>query len=594
MMLQPRPIVRKLSRALPRTHLHNTSRSFTNRQSSQAHVASAYVARRQLHFLRSISLVTSVGATLALWQWYTGEKFIKDVHAEAPPENEVVFEEPKKTKGLGKEDVRDLISSQHLQVKRSWENPGVYAWGSNSGKVVAPDSNDTVIKRPQRIPFFDGKLLRDLKLDRYFGVAIDEKGNLVQWGTAFSSASSGPTVTLRGKNLQSLAISRDRIIGMSKDGKVYSVPVSQEDQEHDPKPLESTWMPFWNTRSKIGYRRVEPQNLGWNEKVTAIAGGAEHVLLMTSKGRVFSAASSGLDFPSRGQLGIPGLTWLTRPTGAYDQCHEITTLRGFDIQKVAAGEFHSLVLDKEGRAFSFGDNSLGQLGFDYSSESSMVDAPSLINIQRLYAASNQIPQVTGIAAGGSNSYFTIDATKKASPTDNTALARNLGRVTADTWACGHGIWGNLGNGRWTHIQGMPTKIPAFSGLFEYDEINKKAVPIRLSHLSVGATHAAAVMNNITYLDANARSSKNDTNWGADILFFGNNEYYQLGTGKRNNISNPTYIQALDVESERKVRGKEDHRFHITPRKSVRINGRSVSVEQRVECGKSVTAVYSGL
>ncbi|KAK3061938.1 hypothetical protein LTS18_005143 [Coniosporium uncinatum] len=108
------------------------------------------------------------------------------------------------------------------------------------------------------------------------------------------------------------------------------------------------------------------------------------------------------------------------------------------------------------------------------------------------------------------------------------------------------------------------------------------------------------MSNVTAThvkEATSRSdghSENETNWGADILFFGNNEHYQLGTGKRNNVSNPVYIQALDQAAERKVRGKEEHRFQITPMANVRFKGRNVSMEQRVECGRGVTAVYSGM
>jgi hypothetical protein len=121
-----------------------------------------------------------------------------------------------------------------------------------------------------------------------------------------------------------------------------------------------------------------------------------------------------------------------------------------------------------------------------------------------------------VAAGGVNSYFTIDATRVAGQSEEDP--RGLGRITADTWACGLGIWGGLGNGRWTHVQGIPTKIKALSGLFEYDETTNKIIPIRLAHLSVGSTHMSAIMSNVTYVGAHDRSSENDTNWGADILF----------------------------------------------------------------------------
>jgi hypothetical protein len=104
------------------------------------------------------------------------------------------------------------------------------------------------------------------------------------------------------------------------------------------------------------------------------------------------------------------------------------------------------------------------------------------------------------------------------------------------------------------------------------------------------------MDNVTRVHAgdSRGSGENDTNWGADIVFFGNNEFYQLGTGKRNNISTPTYIQPLDAASEQKFRPGEEHRFQITPKKNVKVNGRWINLEQRVECGRGVTAVYSSV
>ena len=157
----------------------------------------------------------------------------------------------------------------------------------------------------------------------------------------------------------------------------------------------------------------------------------------------------------------------------------------------------------------------------------------------------QQAKITNVFAGGNTSYLTVEATK---PNDK--------RVTADTFAFGHGLTGQLGIGRWVHTQSDPTKIPAFSGLFEWDETNNTVIPIRLHQISVGATHAAAVMDNVASVITAAKPRKltdNDTNWGRDILFWGNNEFYQIGSGKRNNVATPTYIQPLDqqAESERK-------------------------------------------
>ena len=536
----------------------------------------------------------------ALFSGAVGFRELKAESSPAPTDFKV--EKTKNRAGLSKEENRDYISSQHLQVKRSWENPGLYVWGSNSGRVAAPESDENVIRLPRRIPFFDGLLLRDIKLDRDFGAAITENGDLLQWGKGYSPDARKPVPTLKGKGLVSIEISKDRIIALSSSGKVYSIPVSQSEQASGSKPSESSWIPFSTSTAPISYRTLQPSKLDYSEKVSSISSGLQHVLLLTSTGRVFSAASSSDEFPSRGQMGVSGLAWTTRPPGPYDQPHEITTLRGFDITAVATGDYHSLALDREGRVFAFGDNSSGQLGFEPSAESPFVDAPSLLPTQRLYTGTALSPRVTSIAAGGLNSFFTVDATRVAKPGEDTsAPGTGLGRVTADIWSCGQGILGTLGTGRWTHVQGTPTKIKALSGLFEYDEILNRVVPIRLKRLSVGSTHASATMDNVTHVAAGTSTnmdSENDTNWGADVLWWGGNEFWQLGMGRRNNVALPGYVAPLDSAADALVKGKrkgeKEHRFQITPKHTVTVNGRKVSMEQRVECGRGLSAVYSAV
>ncbi|KAI5863690.1 RCC1/BLIP-II [Durotheca rogersii] len=542
-------------------------------------------------FLGSVLVALAAGGAVISYPYLTGK-------AAKPCEEAVVENERSMPLPESKEDNRDIISSQHLQAKKSWESPGVYAWGANSGRVAAPDSSEAVIKTPRRIPYFDGKLLRDIKLDREFGAAVTEAGDLVQWGTAFSKTNPAPVETLRGKNIVKIAISRDRIIALSKDGAVYSVPVASSDQYSSHSSAQS-WFSFWSTPDNtVNYRQITPRNLGWFEDVVDISSGLEHALLLTSRGRVFSAASSTSEFPSKGQMGIPGLTWATRPKGPYDAPHEILGLQGFKITQIATGDHHSLALDDKGYVFVFGDNSFGQLGFEVEPEIPFIATPIPLPFNKIYSGTKRHPRITSIAAGGATSFFAVDATRVAGFLEDDDL-EDVDQVTADTWACGSGISGSLGTGKWTHVSLGPSKIKLLSGLYEWDEKRGSATPIRLSRLSAGSTHAAAVMDNVTSVKASARDSAKDTNFGADVLFWGGNEFYQLGTGKRNNIPSPTYIEPLDGEEAGAEKGwkGERPRLQVAPRTKVRLGeggkGRKVSVEQRVECGRFVTAIYSG-
>ncbi|KAE8135779.1 hypothetical protein BDV38DRAFT_272602 [Aspergillus pseudotamarii] len=461
----------------------------------------------------------------------------------------------------------EKLDSQYVQHKRSLKSPGVYVWGTNSSRVVDPNSKETVIKAPRRFRFFDGQVLRDLKLSDKSGAAISENGDLIQWGKGYSESDFKPTKTLTGKNLTSLCMSNNRILALSSDGSVYSLPIAKDDQQSGRKPKESSWVPFWSGKSGLG------------EKITMLRGGLEHALLLTNHGRVFSVASSTESYPSFGQLGVPGLTWATRPKGPVDMCHEIEAFRGTRITQIATGDYHSLALSKDGNLFTFGDNSFGQLGMAFDATLPFSDTPTSVPIKKLYKGNIWFAKVTGIAAGGANSFFTVDAQRIVGPGEDPSTIRDLDRITADTWTCGRGIWGALGNGKWTHMQDAPTKVKSLSGLFEYDERRKKLTPIRLRDLSVGTTHVSAVMNNDAHIDSSPSKSLNDaTNFGFDVLFWGGNEHFQLGTSRRSNQSKPTHINA--PPEDKGELAEQEARLQVMPRHKGKVGSRTVNMEQR--------------
>lgn len=499
----------------------------------------------------------------------------------APPKEE----KPRKRKPAKAQLVEE---KKPAEGPSSRDSPGVYAWGSNAGRVIDPASNETIIKSPRRISFFDDQVLRDLKLRHNFGAAISEKGSLVLWGDAVSADDPGPVTALEGKDLVKLAVSADRVVALASDSTVYSVPVSRHDQLTGQKVSpQGSWVPFWHSTvspDAINYRTLTP-SLKTREKIVDISGGLEHCLMLTSKGRVFTAAASTLEFPSRGQLGVPDLTWHTRPDGPYDQPHEVTELSGRHAVQIATGEQHSAVLDKEGRVFVWGDNMYGQLGYAGAQGKQFVDKPTPLAVDKLYAKTDYAPRVTSIAAGGVSTFFTAEANSRFAPGEKDIPAQNF-----DVWACGGGLHGTLGTGKFAHATSRAAKVKSLSSAFEFDEATNKLAPIRISRLVPGSNHVAAVMA--------AKTSASSPGSGADVLLWGGNEHYQLGTGKRTNLHTPTFVAGLDAPSraEEVVPGG-DQRLQLAPRRSVRLDGgkgRKVAFEQRVEVGGMMTAVYAGV
>jgi len=122
MMNQSRAVPRCLSSTFRGGNASNIQRRFFQKQSKPPGTQTA-VANRGSQNGRNAALILSVtvGACYLLYPSH--------VYAESASKSAGTIKfEDSRTKPISKEENRDLISSQHLQVKKSWENPGVYAW----------------------------------------------------------------------------------------------------------------------------------------------------------------------------------------------------------------------------------------------------------------------------------------------------------------------------------------------------------------------------------------------------------------------------------------------------------------------------------
>lgn len=102
-------------------------------------------------------------------------------------------------------------------------------------------------------------------------VAVTEKGDLVQWGTGYAPDCRQPELTLRGKNIDHVSLTTNRIIALSKDKTVYSLPLEKRYQAEGAKLKEASWVPGLSSDAPISYRVLKPE-LSYFERLPQSAG----------------------------------------------------------------------------------------------------------------------------------------------------------------------------------------------------------------------------------------------------------------------------------------------------------------------------------
>lgn len=139
--------------------------------------------------------------------------------------------------------------------------------------MAAPGSPDVeMIKRPKVVKAFEGQLLRDLTLSETYGgtfphlrttfftlahplpfsiAAVDEKGDVLQWGLGFDPSPSGasPRKTLQHQDIVKLSATKNKLYALNRSGEVFVVPAELEKQRLGAEARrESGWWAVWQSK----------------------------------------------------------------------------------------------------------------------------------------------------------------------------------------------------------------------------------------------------------------------------------------------------------------------------------------------------------
>lgn len=384
---------------------------------------------------------------------------------------------------------------------------GLVIWGQGVGPI------------PRHVAYFNGKSLRHVSLNPNVCAAVLQNGDVVAWTPSSRPDDDNVHLVLKGKDIHKVCISHGLIYAASSS-KVYVCDAAK------------------GSSSVVSFTGAK---LGWFEKINDLVCGKDHMLVLTSNGRVFSGAT-GIERPvaSKGQYGVASLSQFDKAP-LPGKLVEIGVLKDTPISMIAAGDFHSLVLTKDDhRVMGFGDNTFSQLAIPYKYGTACVNVPTVLKTR------GEPIQASYIAAGGSMSYYGTEPSKL-----------NGGRGAL--YAMGNGLYGQLGTGSFANQQKDPVRVKYFDDLDEYSETHNSTRPINIQYLTVGTTHTGAVLDNEI---------------PSSVFVWGGNDYSQLGNAKKSRASKPIPLSGLS-----------DTPNLVAPTQVLLKNERFV-------CGDNLSAVYT--
>lgn len=303
-----------------------------------------------------------------------------------------------------------------------------------------------------------------------------------------------------------------------------------------------------SVQSVDAYGSISPQNVA--------DAGKEHFVVLKDDGSVWSWGGNTF-----GQLGAKSLP----PNGSLTPT-PIQTESGnrlLNIKAIAAGGYHTVALDNDGKVWTWGSNSFKQLGHSDSDgrNENPDDVKGLPEIKAIAAGDYHTLAVDtdgNVWAWGRNKYGQIGMDENLNPTSitpekvgiiNDIVAVEAGsehsialRRDGTVWTWGNNEYGQLGNGETTNANNTPEIVLGLTGIME---------------IAAGNNHTLALKQDRT-----------------NIWAWGSNEYGQLGDGGREMKLRP--IQVENVRDVKMISAGDNHTAVIKEDGSVWTWGRNTS------------------
>ncbi|KAF9586185.1 hypothetical protein BGW38_008810 [Lunasporangiospora selenospora] len=395
----------------------------------------------------------------------------------------------KKTKSAGGSSLELPVAERATEVGK------VYVFGTGDCAQLGLGEDITLRKKPANVAVLNDQNIVDISAGGLHNMALTSEGKLWSWGVNDQKtlARSGdeyvplPVEGLEDVKVVKVACSDSMTVALTEEGQVY------------------TWGTFRSAEGILGHSKSAevqeaPSIVSGLEKVVDIATGTDHVLALTSSGRVYSWGNG-----QQMQLGrrIVSRRMLNGVTP------ESVGIKG--IAKVGAGSYHSFAIDKDGKTLAWGLNTYGQSGDD-SAKVELI--PTASPIKSL--ADETIVDIQG------GEHHSIALTKDG-------RIFGFGRSDSHQLGLGYTVEPGVEDDKTSHKKAIrhPTEI--------------KGLP-KIKSISIGGNHTLALSED------------------GDVYAWGFGEMYACGNGEEEDVETPQKVSGQQIQDSRviKVAGGGQH------------------------------------